>query len=166
MFHVDAESCDTYLAFDPVRADDLVQLDALIVRAAPQLTRYFHLGTPDGTPGMRFRMIGYGPFHYCAKGGALVEWPIIGVALQKNYISAYLAVTHGGRALIDTYRGRLGEWRSGVNNFSFRRFDDLDLATVTALVADAAAIVQMDPQNPVRGMQGGECRLPIPTNVA
>ena len=71
-------------------------------------------------------MIGYGAFHYHA-GTTQVKWPVIGVALQKNYVSVYMAVTQGGAALIDGYRRRLGEWRSGANHFSFRRFADLNM---------------------------------------
>jgi hypothetical protein len=38
-------------------------------------------------------MIGYGKFHYAVKSRKTIEWPIIGVALQKSYISVYVAVT-------------------------------------------------------------------------
>ncbi len=36
---------------------------------------------------MRFKTIGCGKFHYVAKSGQEVEWPVVGVALQKSYIS-------------------------------------------------------------------------------
>ena len=73
---------------------------------------------------MRFKMIGYGRSHFLAKSGQQVEWPVVGVALQKNYISVYLSVTKDGALLVKFYAGRLGECRMGRDNFSFVRFDD------------------------------------------
>ena len=89
---------------------------------------------------MRFKMIGYGRSHFLAKSGKQVEWPVVGVALQKNYISVYLSVTKDGALLVKFYAGRLGECRMGRDNFSFVRFDDLNFATVSALLAEADQI--------------------------
>ena len=97
---------------------------------------------------MRFKMIGYGKFHYPAKSGQQVEWPVVGVALQKSYISIYLSVTKDGVPLAQSYAGRLGECRMGRNNFSFVRFDDLNLATVSALLAEADRISKRSSRSP------------------
>jgi hypothetical protein len=137
MFRVEVESLEDYFAFDARRRTDLEELDKLIRTSAPGLKRYFHRGTPEGEPGMRFKMIGYGRFHYVARDEKQVEWPAVGVALQKNYISVYLSVTKDGAPLIQSYAGRLGELRSGHNNFSFRRYEDLDTGTASALFAEA-----------------------------
>ena len=94
MFRVAADSLDAYLDFDPVRKPDLVRLHELMRKTAPVLKRYFHKGTPAGEAGMRIQMIGYGKFRYAIKSGKTTEWPVIGVALQKNYISVH----RGGRA--------------------------------------------------------------------
>jgi len=94
---------------------------------------------------MRFKMIGYGKFHYLTKSGQQVEWPVVGVALQKSYISVYLSVTKDGAPLVQSYAGRLGECRMGRNNFSFVRFDDLNPATVSALLAEADRIFNGKP---------------------
>ncbi len=145
MFRVNADTLDSYLDFDPIRKIDLQKLDKLFRQSAPGLKRYFHKGTPAGEPGMRFKMIGYGKFHYPAKSGQQVEWPVVGVALQKSYISIYLSVTKDGVPLVQSYAGRLGECRMGRNNFSFVRFDDLNLAAVSALLAEADQIFHAGP---------------------
>ena len=62
-------------------------------------------------------MIGYGKFRYAIKSGQSTSWPVVGVALQKNYISVYLAVTVGETPIVEAYAGKLGELRSGINNF-------------------------------------------------
>jgi hypothetical protein len=103
---------------------------------------------------MRFKMIGYGKSFYRAKTGEKVEWPVVGVALQKNYISVYLGVTKRGAAVTDAYAGRLGELRMGRNNFSFERFDDLDISAAAALFRDAEQVLAADPENVSRTMQG------------
>src|ERR1700743_3136032 len=103
MFKVEAATLTEYLAFDPARKPELDKPHACLRSKAPHLKRYFHKGTPEGEPGMRFRMIGYGRFHYMARDEKQVEWPVVGVALQKNYISVYLSVTKDGAPLIQSY---------------------------------------------------------------
>ena len=93
---------------------------------------------------MRFKMIGYGKSHDPANSAQQVEWPVVGVALQKSYISVYLSGTKDDAPLVRSYAGRLGECRMGRNNFSFVRFDDLNLATVSALFAEADQIFNAD----------------------
>jgi hypothetical protein len=154
MFRVDADSLDAYLGFDPARTADLGSLHALMRKAAPALKRHFHAGTPAGEAGMRMKLIGYGQFRYAIKSGKTASWPVIGVALQKNYISVYVAVTRNGKPLVPCYAGKLGEKRIGGNNFSFERFADLKAPAVASLFAEAAAIYAADRENPVRYMQG------------
>ncbi len=95
---------------------------------------------------MRFKMIGYGRFQYVARTGEYVEWPAIGVALQKNYISVYLSLEKKGASLIQSYAGKLGEWRVGQNNFSFRAYEDLDIRQAGSLFAEADRIFSTDPR--------------------
>jgi hypothetical protein len=145
MFRVNADTLQTYLDFDPIRKVDLQKLDKLLRKSAPGLKRYFHKGTPTGQPGMRFKMVGYGKSRYFARSGQQVEWPVVGVALQKSYISVYLSITKDGAPLVRSYAGRLGECRMGRNNFSFVKFEDLNLASVSALFAEAGQIFNADP---------------------
>jgi hypothetical protein len=155
MFRVAVDSLEAYLAFDPARTGDLEELHALIRTSAPGLKRHFHAGTPAGEAGMRMKMIGYGLFQYAVKSGKATSWPVIGVALQKNYISVYLSVTRGRKSLVSCYVGKLGELRSSGNNFSFEKFSHLNAAAAGSLFAEAADIFKADKENPVRYMQGG-----------
>ncbi len=153
MFRVDAADLAQYLAFDPVRTPELEKLHHALRAAAPRLKRYFHKGTPAGAAGMRMKMIGYGAFHYTAGNGERVEWPTIGVALQKNYISVYIALTLDRRPLVARHAKKLNALRAADYNFSFERFDDLNPETVGLLFTDAARIIETDPENPIRCMQ-------------
>jgi hypothetical protein len=117
MFRVDVDTLEAYFAFDLKREADLRRLDALISEAAPSLKRHFHEGTPAGKPGMRFKMIGYGKSFYHATAGEQVEWPVVGVALQKNYISVYFAVTKRGAAVTTLTPGALANcaWAATIS---------------------------------------------------
>ena len=144
MFRLDVDSLKDYLDFDLKRRSDLRKLDMLIRRSAPGLKRYFHGGTPVGEPGMRFKMIGYGKFQYVARNGQYVDWPAVGVALQKNYISVYLSVIKDGASLIQLYSGKLGQLKLGRNHFSFSTYEDLDVRLLASLFAEAEQIFQSD----------------------
>lgn len=147
MFRVDVNSLEDYFDFDPKRKLDLEKLDKLIKESAPGLKRHFHRGTPKGEPGMRFKMIGYGKFQHLARHGKHVEWPAVGIALQKNYISVYLSITKDGAPLIQSYAGKLGELRIGHNNFSFRSYEDLDARVAATLFAEADHLFNCDPRH-------------------
>ena len=140
MFRVEVDSLEEYFSFDIHRKSDLQKLDRLIRSSAPGLKRYFHRGTPEGEPGMRFKMIGYGKYYYLGRNGTAVEWPAVGVALQKSYISVYFSLAKDGAPLAQSYAGRLGELRMGRNNFSFRKFAELDAQTASTLFAEAGSL--------------------------
>ena len=108
------------------------------------LKRYFHSGTPAGESGMRFKMIGYGKFQYVARNGQYVDWPAVGVALQKDYISVYLSAIKDGASLIQLYSRKLGQLKLGRNHFSFRTYEDLDVRLLASLFAEAEQIFQSD----------------------
>ena len=98
-------------------------------------------------------MIGYGKFRYSIKSGKTTSWPVVGVALQRNYISVYLSITKDGTPIAQSYAGRLGELRMGRNNFSFEKFENLKIKALSSLLAEAANIFESDGDNPVRYKQ-------------
>lgn len=153
MFQVTATSLESYLRFDPRRRADLVKLDALIRKGAPKLARHFHEGTPAGEPGMRMKLIGYGRFRYAVRDQKTTPWPVIGVALQKNYISVYLSATRGDVPIVGLYAGTLGETRAGRNNFSFVSFGQLNAARLLEMCREVGEVFAQDPENPVRYKQ-------------
>jgi hypothetical protein len=144
MHKVQAKTLDEYFNADPVRKSDLEALDILIRDTASKLERWFYVGASDGKPGMRMSLIGYGAFQYEMKSGQRVEWPIICVALQKNYMTLYTSVFKDDAPIVDQYIGRLRELKAGINNFSFVTFDQLDRDAVGALVKDIENTIQQD----------------------
>jgi hypothetical protein len=147
---VQAKTLDEYFNADPVRKSDLEALDRLIRDTAPKLDRWFYAGASDGKPGMRMSLIGYGAFQYEMKSGERVVWPIVCVALQKNYMTLYTSVFKDDAPIVDQYIGRLGELKAGINNFSFVTFDQLDRDAVVALLKDIEDTIQQDPIGSLR----------------
>jgi hypothetical protein len=145
MFKVDAGSIEEYFRFDAAREGDLRAIDELIRNAAPSLSRWFVPGTPPGQPGMTMTMIGYGQYEYTVKNSAaVVTWPVLGLALQKNYISLYPNVDSSGTPFACGYASRLGRARvssKGVVTFSSRRNVDLPVLAemISAIDAGLAA---------------------------
>jgi len=154
MYKVTATSRQTYLEEAEQTGRDLKSIDAFIQKAAPTLQTWFYNVGPK-EPGMTFKMIAYGTFSYASSKDPTVtiEWPVIGIALQKNYISVYLSVTKGGKPLLDFY-DELGYTRRGNNNFSFETFEQLDKNVFEQLVKETAQIFAADPLNPVRFKEG------------
>ena len=137
MFKVVAGSVEEYFRFDPAREAELRAIDALVQAAAPSLARWFVPGTPAGEPGMTMTMIGYGRFEYTVKRSITpVSWPILGLALQKSYISLYNSVKDVGRPFPVGYSGRLGRARvSSKGVVTFKSRDDLNLEVLANMIA-------------------------------
>jgi hypothetical protein len=137
LFKVVAGSVEEYFRFDPDRENELRAIDALIRAAEPSLARWFVTGTAAGEPGMTMTMIGYGQFEYTVKGSAApIRWPVLGLALQKNYISLYNSATGDDGPFTGGYSGQLGRARvssKGVVTFASRR--DLNLEALAEMIA-------------------------------
>lgn len=135
MFIVAASSLQEYFAADPAREADLRAVDRLIREAAPELTREFFGGTGAGKPGMGMSLIGYGKFQYRVRSSPEpIDWPVIGLALQKNHISLYVSAVRDGRYLVEDYASELGKVSLGRNCVRFAKADDLDGSGLGSLV--------------------------------
>jgi hypothetical protein len=141
MFKVHAASVDEYFRFDPAREDALRELDAVIRAAAPALSRWFVPGTPPGQPGMTMTMIGYGQYQYTVKSSpAPVTWPVLGIALQKNYLSLYSNAYGDGSNFTCAYAGKLGRARvSAKGVVTFAEIGDISLQGLSEMVTAIAA---------------------------
>jgi hypothetical protein len=141
MFKVSAASVEEYFRFDPAREDALRELDAVIRAAAPALARWFVPGTPPGQPGMTMTMIGYGQHEYTVKNSPVtVIWPILGIALQKNYLSFYNHANGDGPPFACAYAGKLGRARVSVKGVvTFTDIHDINIQALAEMVQAIAA---------------------------
>ncbi len=143
MFRTTATSVESYFRFDEAREHDLRKIDAAISEGAPLLRRWFVPGS-KGKVGMRMIMIGYGHFFYRAKSSPEpVKWPVIGLALQKNYLSLYCSASKGDHPFVLSYATKLGKVRispKGVINFVTS--DEVDCECLRTMARDLQSGLQ------------------------
>jgi hypothetical protein len=124
---------------DGVR-NDVATLDATIVRAMPGEERVLWEGRFWG--GSDQRIIGYGAYTYVGRSGASGEWFVVGLAVQKNYLSLYVNAAEDGTYLGKRYAPRLGKVRAGSANLRFKRASDIDLGVLGEMVAKARELTR------------------------
>lgn len=120
---------------DDVR-EEMALLDSEIAARMNGASRVLFEGKLWG--GTDQEIIGYGEFRYTNSSGKTVEWFMVGLAAQKNYISLYVnAVDEDGYALA-RYKDRLGKAKVGSASISFKTVEDIELDVLLELVDLAA----------------------------
>ena len=138
MEKVKTSACLTHIKSLPedVR-DDVAQLHKIIAAELKGLPVVLWEGTFWG--GSTQQIIGYGDFVYKGSRGKAVNWFLVGLAVQKNYISLYVNAVEGGQYLAEKYKKQLGAVKIGKSSISFKRLADVNLDTLRAILAKTAA---------------------------
>lgn len=118
---------------DDVRPD-IEQLDAAISEVMSRHTKTMWEGTFWG--GSDQNIIGYADVSY-ERPKDTVEWFMVGLAPQKNYISVYVNAVGDDGYLVEQYADRLGKAKIGKAAISFNSVDDINLDALLELVAEA-----------------------------
>ena len=121
------------------RRVDIERLDALITDLMAGQPKTMWEGRLWG--GTDQRIIGYGDYRYTKSNGETVEWFIVGLAVQRNYISVYVNATDGRAYLAEGYAERLGKVKVGKSSISFTSVDDVDLQQLSDLITDAKRLM-------------------------
>ena len=119
---------------DDVR-DDIALLDAEITKRMNNPSRVLWEGKFWG--GSDQNIIGYGTFSYTNASGKDVEWFMVGLAAQKNYISMYVNAVDDDGYLLARYADKLGKVKVGSASISFNSVDDVDMGVLMELVEKA-----------------------------
>lgn len=136
---VQAKTFDDYFTASGERETDLRELDKLIRETAPGLQ-------PILFDGLSLMMIGYGMFHYKYASGREGDWPLIGLANQKNYMSLYVCAAQDGQYLAEKYQAQLGKVNCGRSCIRFKKLEDLDKEIFIKVIKEAEELSQ-DSQN-------------------
>lgn len=83
------------------------------------------------------QIIGYGDYRYRKSDGKTAEWFIVGLAVQKAYLSVYVNAADEDGYLAERYADRLGKVKVGKSSISFTSLDDVDLEVLADLVERA-----------------------------
>ncbi len=114
---VKATSVKEYLAALPKERREPVEfLHKLIQKTSPKLKAHF-----------AYNMLGYGSFPYRNYKKEMIEWPVVSLASQKNYMSLYVCAVDKGKYLAETYKKELGKVSVGKSCIRFKKVEDLNL---------------------------------------
>ena len=123
-----AISIEEYFEFlPPERKEPILFLHKFIQQHAPGLKPIF-----------ASNMLGYGTFTCRNYKKENIDWPVISLASQKNYISLYFCSVIDGEYIAETYKDALGKVSTGKSCVRFKKIEDLNLETVEKLIKLAA----------------------------
>lgn len=124
---------DGHLASLPERfRADAERLDAEISRIMAGRPRVLWEGVFWG--GTDQRIIGYGDLVQDRGRGGTVEWFVVGLAVQQNYLSVYINAVEDDQYVAQKYAHTLGRAKVGSSSVSFKSLADIDLDALLRLV--------------------------------
>lgn len=118
---------------------DIGRLDDLISRSMAGHPKVMWEGKFWG--GGDQRIIGYGDYTYQTSNREIVEWFVVGLAAQKNYISIYVNATDDDGYITERFADKLGKAKVGKSSISFTSVDDIDLDQLSALIEEARRLM-------------------------
>jgi uncharacterized protein YdhG (YjbR/CyaY superfamily) len=122
-----ATTIDEYLdALVPERKKAITFLHTFIQKTAPTLKPHF-----------AYNMLGYGSFPYKNYKKEIIEWPIVALASQKNYISVYICAVDNGKYIAEEYTEKLGKVSVGKSCIRFRKLENVNLDVLKQVIKAA-----------------------------
>lgn len=123
-----ATTVDEYLSQVPDERRETMQfLHEFIQKSAPKLKPFF-----------AYNMLGYGSFKYKNYKDEIIDWPIVALASQKNYMSLYICALDGKEYLAEKHKANLGRVSIGKSCIRFKKLEDLNLSTVEKIIKEAS----------------------------
>lgn len=102
------------------------------------LHQFIQKVAPSLKPLFAYNMPGYGIFKYKNYKKEIIDWPIVALASQKNYISIYVCAVKDGEYLAEKYKQDLGKVSVGRSCIRFKKIEDVDLKTLEKIIQLAA----------------------------
>lgn len=123
-----AKSVEAYLSAIPKDRKDLILfLHGFIQKSVPKLKPHF-----------AYNMLGYGSFPYLNYKKEPIQWPVIALANQKNYISLYVCALDHGIYIAEKHKKELGKVSVGKSCIRFKKLEDLNLPGLKKVLQLAA----------------------------
>jgi uncharacterized protein YdhG (YjbR/CyaY superfamily) len=110
----------------PERKEMIVFLHDFIQKAAPSLKSHF-----------AYNMLGYGSFKYNNYKKELIDWPVVSLANQKNYVSVYVCAVENGEYIAEKNKDRLGKVSVGKSCIRFNKLDKVNLDVLKEVIQAA-----------------------------
>jgi hypothetical protein len=102
------------------------------------LDKFIKNSVPKLKPNFIYNMPGYGSFEYKNYKKEKLNWPVIALASQKNYISIYVCAVKGGEYIAEKHKKELGKVSVGRSCIRFKKVEDVNLKALEKLLKLAA----------------------------
>ncbi len=131
--------------FKPVKAKTVSEyLDALAAERR-EIVEFFHhfiqKMAPSLKPHFAYNMLGYGKFPYKNYKKEIIDWPVVSLASQKNYVSLYVCAVQNGQYVAEKFKDELGKVSVGKSCIRFKKIEDVNLKTLETVLK----IAEKDP---------------------
>lgn len=121
---VSATTVDGYIELLPEERREMVEyLHNFIQKSAPSLKPHF-----------AYNMLGYGSFKYKNYKKEEMDWPVISLANQKNYVSLYVCAIDNGNYVAEKHKKELGKVSVGKSCIRFKKLTDLNLEVLKKVI--------------------------------
>ncbi|MBP6945629.1 DUF1801 domain-containing protein [Patescibacteria group bacterium] len=130
----DAKTVAHYLAAVPADRKELMNF----------LHEFIQVSAPALKPHFASNMLGYGSFPYKNYKKENIEWPVIALANQKNYVSLYVCAVDHGTYIAEKFAKELGKVSVGKSCIRFKKIEDVHLPTLKKVIAFAATHPGLD----------------------
>jgi uncharacterized protein YdhG (YjbR/CyaY superfamily) len=129
--------------FKPVKAKTVKEYFAQLPKERREVLLFLHnliqKTAPTLKPNFVYNMPGYGLFPYTSSyNKKVMEWPVISVASQKNYMSVYVCAIDHGTYVAEKFKKELGKVSVGKSCIRFKKLEDLNLKTLKTVIKIAA----------------------------
>jgi hypothetical protein len=84
--------------------------------------------------GSKQSIIGFGDLTYSRSDKRIVDWFMVGLTQQKNYISIYINATEDGQYIVKKYSHLLGKAKCGSSSISFKKTADVNMDELLNLI--------------------------------
>lgn len=125
---VKADSVESYLELVPENRQEIIYfLHDFVQKTVPSLKPHF-----------AYNMLGYGSFPYKNYKKEMIDWPVIALANQKNYVSLYVCAVTDGEYLAEKHKDELGKVSVGKSCIRLKKLEDVNLDVLKKILKAAA----------------------------
>ena len=125
---VKAKTVEEYLNQVPEQRKEMIlSLHHFIQKISPKLK-----------PHLAYNMLGYGSFPYKNHKKEMIQWPVVALANQKNYVSLYVcSINKEGKYIAEKYKNELGKVSVGKSCIRFKKLTDINLPILKKVIQEA-----------------------------
>jgi len=128
--------------FKSVKARTIKEYFEALPSERKEPIEFLHKFIQDAAPSLKpifsYNMPGYGSFKCKNYKKEIIDWPIIALASQKNYMSLYICAIDEGKYIAEKYSKSLGKVSVGKSCIRFKKISDLNLETLKRVIMQAA----------------------------